>query len=121
MDINQLANALGVDIVESSTMKDSLYTWQDMYYNQSAWLKKRVESLELPSAIASEFSRLTLSEFSAILNSTSVDKQFQKLIDKLSNSVEMACAFGGVLFKPYNANGVVLTDVVNQLHFVPVS
>lgn len=121
MDINQIANALGVDIVESSTMKDSLYTWQDMYYNQSAWLKKRVESLELPSAIASEFSRLTLSEFSAILNNTSVDKQFQKLINKLSNSVEVACAFGGVLFKPYNANGVVLTDVVSQLNFVPVS
>ena len=121
MDISQIANAVGVDIVESSTMKDSLYTWQDMYYNQSAWLKKRVESLELPSAIASEFSRLVLSEFSATLNNTSVDKQFQKLINKLSNSVEMACAFGGVLFKPYNVNGVVLTDVVNQLNFVPVS
>ena len=36
MDISQIANAVGVDIVESSTMKDSLYTWQDMYYNQSA-------------------------------------------------------------------------------------
>ena len=121
MNINQIANAIGVDIVESSTMKDSLYTWQDMYYNKSVWLKKRIESLELPSAIASEFSRLTLSEFSATLNNASIDKQFQRLTNKLNVYVELACAFGGVLLKPYNADGVVLTDVVNQLNFVPVS
>ncbi len=121
MNINQIANAVGVDIVESSTMKDSLYAWQDMYYNQSAWLKRRVESLELPSAIASEFSRLTLSEFSATLNDKILDRHFQRLIDKLNIYVELACAFGGVLIKPYNSNGSILVDLVSQLNFVPVS
>ena len=121
ININQVANALNVDITESAEMKRNMLDWNDMYLNQSSWIKKRVESLELPSAIASEFSRLTLAEFKSILNDKTLDKQFQKLINKLSNSVEVACAFGGVLFKPYNSNGIVLTDVVRQLDFIPVS
>jgi A118 family predicted phage portal protein len=121
ININQVANALNVDIVESAEMKRNLQDWEYMYLNQSSWIKKRVESLELPSAIASEFSRLTLAEFKSTLNDKTLDKQFQKLINKLSDSVEVACAFGGVLFKPYNSNGIVLTDVVRQLDFIPVS
>ena len=121
INVNQVANALNVDIVESAEMKRNMPDWNDMYLNQSSWIKKRVESLELPSAIASEFSRLTLAEFKSTLNDKTLDKQFQKLINKLSNSVEVACAFGGVLFKPYNSNSVVLTDVVRQLDFIPVS
>ena len=121
ININQVANALNVDITESAEMKRNMLDWNDMYLNQSSWIKKRVESLELPSAIASEFSRLILAEFKSILNDKTLDKQFQKLINKLSNSVEVACAFGGVLFKPYNSNGIVLTDVVRQLDFIPVS
>lgn len=121
INVNQVANALNIDVIESAEMKRNLMDWEDMYFNKSSWIKKRVESLELPSAIASEFSRLTLTEFMANLNSEVLDKQFQKLINKLSNSVEVACAFGGILFKPYNSNGVVLTDVVRQLDFIPVA
>jgi hypothetical protein len=121
VDTNQLASAVGVGIIESGDMKRSLLDWHEMYYNQSSWLKKRVESLELPSSIASEFSRLTLAEFNATLSDSTLDSQFQMLIRKLNTSVEMACAFGGVLFKPYNCGGNVLTDVVTQLDFVPVA
>lgn len=121
ININQVANALNIDVVESAEMKRNLLDWKDMYLNQSSWIKKRVESLELPSSIASEFSRLTLAEFKATLNNKTLDNQFQKLITKLNTSVEVACAFGGVLFKPYNSNGIVLTDVVRQLDFIPIS
>lgn len=74
IDINQVANALNVDIAESAEMKRNLLDWRDMYLNQSSWIKKRVESLELPSSIASEFSRLTLAEFSATLSNRPVRK-----------------------------------------------
>lgn len=121
ININQVANALNIDVIESAEMKRNMLDWKDMYFNQSSWIKKRVESLELPSAIASEFSRLILAEFTATSNNRTLDSQFQKFFNKLSNSVETACAFGGVLFKPYNSNGIVLTDVVRQLNFIPVS
>lgn len=121
IDINQVANALNIDVIESAEMKRNLLDWNDMYFNKSSWIKKRVESLELPSAIASEFSRLTLTEFSATLSNQQLDNQFQKLIGHLNASVEIACAFGGILFKPYNLNGIILTDIVRQLDFIPVS
>lgn len=121
IDINQVANALNIDVIESAEMKRNLLDWNDMYFNKSSWIKKRVESLELPSAIASEFSRLTLTEFSATLSNQQLDNQFQKLLGHLNASVEIACAFGGILFKPYNLNGIILTDIVRQLDFIPVS
>jgi A118 family predicted phage portal protein len=121
IDNSQISNAIGVDILESGDMKNALLNWKSMYFNQSEWLKKRVESLEIPSSIASEFSRLTLAEFTATLFDSVLDSQFQRLVQKLSNAVEVACAFGGVLFKPYNCGGNVLTDVVTQLDFMPVA
>ena len=121
MDVNQIANALGVNIIQSPEMTESLFDWKDMYLNQSTWIKKRVESLELPSAIASEFSRLTLAEFSATLSDSALNAQFSRLTRKLSVCVEVACAFGGVLLKPYNSSGNVLTDCISQLNFIPVS
>lgn len=121
IDINQVANALNIDVIENAEMKRNLLDWNDMYFNKSSWIKKRVESLELPSAIASEFSRLTLTEFSATLSNQQLDNQFQKLLGHLNASVEIACAFGGILFKPYNMNGIILTDMVRQLDFIPVS
>ncbi len=121
MNAEQIANALNIGILQSANMQQNMLIWKDMYLNQSSWIKKRVESLELPSAIASEFSRLILTEFTADLNNEFLNTQFQNLVQKLSVSVENACVFGGVLFKPYNSNGTVLTDVVSQLDFIPVS
>ncbi len=83
-DTSRIANALNIKITESAEMKQKMLGWHNMYFNKSAWLKKRVESLELPSAIASEFSRLTLTEFSANLNNEVIDRQFKKL---LTNSI----------------------------------
>ena len=120
-DTSLIANALNIEITESAEMKQKMFRWHNMYFNKSAWLKKRVESLELPSAIAAEFSRLVLTEFSANLNNEVINKQFKKLLTNLSEAVETACAFGGILFKPYNLNGTVLTDTVSQSDFIPVS
>lgn len=120
MNSSVLAKALGINILASAEMEESITRWRDMYMNNAGWIEKRIESIGLPSAISSEFSRLVLTEFKSEINDSYLDKQYQKLTEKLSNAVEIACAMGGVLFKPYVSGDDILTDIVRPMDFYPV-
>lgn len=61
-----------------------------------------------------------MTEFSCSLKNKSADKSFQKFANNLRNAVEMGCAVGGLVFKPYTANGKIHTDIVKQTDFFPV-
>lgn len=58
--INQadISKALGVKIPVSSKMQTALSEWEDLYINESSWLKGDTISLELASEISSETARL---------------------------------------------------------------
>ncbi len=121
MDNSEISKALGVQIIESSEMNDRIAVWRDVYSNKSSWVTERVEGLELASSVSTEFSRLVLTEFKAELNNSTVDKQFKRFLNGLSKHTEMACALGGVIFKPYVCEGRILTDVSSQDEFLPIA
>lgn len=106
-------------------MDDAIEKWLSLYYDEPAWLKKVHErTLNLPATIASEFARLIMVEFDINVTGSKradfISKQFARVTAHLRENLEEACAVGGIMFKPYVSNGVVLTDCITQDRFVPV-
>lgn len=100
----------------SPVTQTQLELWSDMYSNAEN------QVLELPSVIASEFTRLTLSESEIHINGNDcLDKYFSDFYDKLHNSFETACALGGMVFKPYVSGDKIIVDTVRADCFTPVA
>ena len=100
-----IQDALNIEIAISSDMAKAITLFEKIYVNEAPWLKEdEVESLELGSSIANEFTRLTTLEMkSDITGSTRADflnKQYQKVKDKLNENLEIGNAVGGLVFKP---------------------
>ena len=119
------AKRLGAEINVSSEMQKAISLWLKLFQDDAPWLGDTTQSLGLPAAIAAEFARLVLVEFdSQITGSARADwlnKEYQELLQQLRNAVELACAGGGVVFKPYpDGNGLAL-DCVPAWRFFPTS
>lgn len=119
------AKRLGAEINVSSKMQKAISMWMQLFQDDAPWLDDTTQSLGLPAAIAAEFARLVLVEFdSQITGSARADwlnKEYHELLEQLRNAVELACAGGGVVFKPYpDGNGLAL-DCVPAWRFFPTS
>lgn len=115
--------------------------WINLYYNRAPWLTNNSLSLGLPSAIAREIATLVTLE--AKINITAapeataegedqkepgmnpraefIAETFKPLLAQLPIRTEYACAFGGIVFKPYTDNGKIAIDCVNADNFYPTS
>lgn len=118
-----LKKRLGIQNGISPKMKEALLKWKKAYVNESSWLKKDVESLELPAAISSEIARLVTVEstitFTGSARADFISKQLDYFRNQKKEIVEMACAIGGMYFKPYVNNGKVVIDYVYQDEAIP--
>ncbi len=119
------AKRLGAEINVSSEMQKAISLWLKLFQDDAPWLGDTTQSLGLPAAIAAEFARLVLVEFdSKITGSARADwlnEEYQAARKQLRNAVELACAGGGVVFKPYpDGNGLAL-DCVPAWRFFPTS
>lgn len=119
-----IQDALNIEIAISSDMAKAITLFEKIYVNEAPWLKEdEVESLELGSSIANEFTRLTTLEMkSDITGSTRADflnKQYQKVKDKLNENLEIGNAVGGLVFKPYVKDGQIYVDLVKGSCFYP--
>lgn len=118
-----LKKRLGIQNGISSKMKESLLKWKKAYVNESSWIKKDVESLELPAAISSEIARLVTVEstitFTGSARADFISKQLDYFRNQKKEIMEMACAIGGMYFKPYVNNGKVIIDYVYQDEAIP--
>lgn len=139
---------LHIQIATSVVMDNAILLWLQMYRNQPPWMggRNRTQCLNLPASIAEEMARLVLTEFElrldgrvdghsesreTALNERSVFLQIQlePFLVNLNNSVEMWCALGGVVLKPYaagqnpetgNPNRIAI-DVVRADRFYPTA
>lgn len=128
-----LEKRLNVQIATSAIMDNSIQLWLKMYENKPPWLggKANVRSLNLPAAIAEEFARLVLTEFEIELSgsarATFLNEQLGNMLGNMSNIVEMWCALGGIVLKPYAAGANekigepdhIEIDVVQANRFYP--
>lgn len=119
-DTAEIQKALGIKIYSSPEMNVNMLRWLDLYSDNFEYGNERIKNIGLPLAISSEFARLAMTEFSCSLANPSADRDFQLFADKLNNAVEIGCAVGGLIFKPYVSNNRIYTDIVKQSDFFPV-
>ena len=122
--INDTAKrALGADINISGQMQQAIALWLQLFSGDAPWLDENTQSLGLPAAIAAEFSRLVLVEFDSEITGSSradwLNGEYQKMRTQLRNAVELACAGGGVVFKPYPDGDGLALDCVPAWRFFP--
>lgn len=111
------ANSWEKELSKSGEMTEAIRLWGNMY--------GEVRSLNLPAAISSEMARLiTLEMRSRISGSRRADYlngAYKKLIENIKIPIELGCAYGGVVFKPYVSNDVLRIDVVRAEDFFPIA
>lgn len=129
-----LEKKLNVQIATSGVMDNAIQLWLNMYKNTPPWLggEAHTKCLNLPATIAEEMARLVLTEFDMDITgsarATFIKEQMDTALDNMSNIVEMWCALGGVVLKPYAAgedeNGnpdEIMVDVVQANRFFPTA
>lgn len=124
-----LANKLFPESVANSypydDMEEAMEDWLEIYADLPWWSEScHNKTLNLAATIASEFARLITIEFeSEVTGSKRADflqEQYERLLEQLRLKLEAACAVGGIIFKPYVRNGVILPDCITQDKFIPI-
>ena len=119
-----IQDALNIDIAISSDMANAITLFEKIYINEAPWLKKdEVESLELGSSIANEFTRLTTlemkTEITGSVRADFLNEQYKKVLEKLNENLEVGNAVGGLVFKPYVKDGKIYVDLIKSSCFYP--
>ena len=102
-----LEQKLSTQIATSFDMDNAISLWLYMYKNSPPWSggKKNTRTMNIPAAIAEEFSRLILTEFEFRLSGSQradfINEQFRNYLSNFDNIVEMWGALGGIAIKPY--------------------
>ena len=121
---NNIQDALNVNIAISLEMEAKIQRWGQMYKNEAPWLNENIKSLELPSAIANEFVRLTIAEFKTNITGGARAKYIKGIYDyaikELPNNLEFGNAKGGLIIKPYLKNNKICIEFIQQGFFFPV-
>lgn len=106
-------------------MQTALSEWEDLYINESSWLKGDTISLELASEISSETARLITnggkSWISGSQRAEYLQEQYSSFMIHIRRDVELACALGGIVFKPYLVGRQIKVDSITADRFLPVS
>lgn len=122
---SSVKQALNVDVAISSEMATALQTWSLMYQNQAEWLSDTVKSLNLAAAIAGEIARSVTIEMQVEISGSAradyLALQMESVLDKLREKIEVGCAKGGLMMKPFISGAKISVDFVQADQFYPVS
>lgn len=127
--LRDLINRIYPDSVSNSylydNMDEAIEAWLNIYYDTPFWAKEaHNKTLNLGASISSEFARLIMVEFESEITGSKradyINKQYKRLTANLRTKLEEACAIGGIMFKPYVKNGVILPDFITQDKFIPL-
>lgn len=116
-----------LDIILSDKMSSAIALWTKMYEDGGSWCNQKngIHSLRLPASIASEFARLVTIEMSVAVSGSAraafLQNQLDPFLDDVRRYVEVACALGGAVFKPYISNNGIAIDVVQGDAFFPTT
>ncbi|NFG21977.1 phage capsid protein [Clostridium botulinum] len=119
---NTIENKMNIDVAVSNDISNAIDLWIRLYENKAPWLGEETKSMNLPSAIASEFAKLITMELETeITTDDFLDNEYQVIIDNIRNTTEYACAKGGLVFKPYVSENHIEVDLVQADSFYPIN
>ena len=103
-------------IVRSDGMNSAIELWDNLYRNN--------RKLCIASSIASETARLATLEMKSKISGSEraeyLDRYYQNVLSDIRTTVELACAKGGVVLKPYVSDGQILVGRIQAENFVPI-
>lgn len=125
--------AAGYNVAVSDKMIDKIREWGEVYENRASWLRcdydKSVTSLELPAGIVTELTRLILYKSKSWVTGAGtqtssprsewLQQQYSHFMKGLRPELELACAVGGMVFKPYIMGKNVYIDTIANDRFLP--
>ncbi len=121
--ISDAKTALGVDAAISADMQAAIDLWADLFMDRAPWLDETTQSLGLGAAIAGETARLVTVELEGGVSGSArgewLGGQLAAVMDGLRRSVELGCAGGGLVFKPYVDGERIAVDCVPAWRFLP--
>lgn len=115
------------DVALSARMENALELWVQMYETGGPWCsaKSGLYSLDIAGGVAREFSRLVLLEFNMEVSGSAradyIQAQLLPLLDRLQRDIELGCAFGGMVFKPFVSGSRLLIDAVQADCVLPTT
>lgn len=108
-------SSMGIETRTSTEMSAAINEWKSLFEGGG--------KLSLASAICAETARLATlelkSKISGGVRADFLNTQYKKVLENIRNITELACAGGGILLKPYVADGQIKVDCINSDNFVP--
>ena len=125
--------AAGYNVAISTDMASRIREWGEVYENKAHWLSgdfdKQITSLEIPAGIASELTRLILYKGKSWITGKGTDKsnersewlqqRYSHFMKGLRPELELACAVGGMVFKPFVTSKTLYIDTIANDRFIP--
>lgn len=110
----------------SRAMEQNIGLWYAMYVNQPPWETCDVWSLGLPGAVAREFTRAALTEFSVTVSGSPradyIHEQMERAaLTAIPNALELGLALGGVALKPCLEGDSLIVDFTGATAFTPTA
>lgn len=97
-------------------MSAAINRWGNLYENGGR--------LSLASGICAETARLATLEFSSKISGSDradfLNTQYGRVLKQLRKNCELACAKGGIVFKPYVSDGEIKVSCIQAEGFVPL-
>ena len=114
-----------ISIPVSTKMDEALRSWIELYTNESYWLIEDTVSLELASGIASKTAKFITNNGKSWITGTEraayLQKQYSRFMTNIRAKTELACALGGVVFKPYLLGRKINVETITADRFFPVA
>lgn len=114
-DKRVIATAIDTDIAVSEEMSCAQKVWKGLYEERLG--------LHLPAAISFEMARLITVEMNSRISGGKrgefLDECYHEVIDNIRIPLEHGCAKGGLVLKPYVADGKIKVDFIQADKFFP--
>lgn len=134
---SDISGAAGVESPVSSVMQKALSDWKNIYQASPPWKSDTVKTMNLPAYICAEIARQILLECKWSITGTDANpnagetvsnpraeylsEQFQSLMDALRPKLEIGCAAGGLVVKPYPKGGRLYFDFCFDWDLYPIA
>ena len=123
--IKSIENALEKEVLISPEMSRAMNLWDKLYRDQAPWKSEDVKSMNLASAISGELAcQATLdfqSKVTGSVRAEAIDAVYQEVIFDIRRWLEIACATGGLVFKPYLDKNRLAVEYVRTERFFPLA
>ena len=123
--IKSIENALGKEVLISPEMSSAMTLWDKLYRDQAPWKSEDVKSMNLASAIAGELACQASLDFQSKVTGSeradAIDRVYQEVIFDTRRWLEVACAAGGLVIKPYLDKNRLAVEYVRAERFFPLA